>query len=274
MLPNFIKYIPHYLVYLTLLSALSPSQAAYEVERWYVPTPGTSWQWQLSGLVNTSYDVEVYDIDLFDSSPELIASLQAKGHKVICYFSAGSFEDWREDARAFQDSELGKPLDSQWEGEQWLDIRSDNVMKIMNQRLMLAASKGCDGVEPDNVDGYSNDSGFPLTAKDQLMFNRSLALTAHSFGLAVGLKNNVEQVEELVDVFDFAVNEQCFEYDECEALLPFIEAGKAVFHVEYDEALVTDSNKRHAMFEKARSLRFSSMVLPLELDDRFRFSGK
>jgi len=30
--------------------------------------------------------------------------------------------------------------------------------------LDLAAQRGCDGVEPDNVDGYSNDNGFGLTA--------------------------------------------------------------------------------------------------------------
>ena len=36
--------------------------------------------------------------------------------------------------------------------------------------------------------------------------------------------------------FDFAVNEECFRYDECDALEPFVTAGKAVFHVEYDLA--------------------------------------
>ena len=34
------------------------------------------------------------------------------------------------------------------------------------------SSAGCDGVEPDNVDGYVNDTGFDLTAGDQLDFNR------------------------------------------------------------------------------------------------------
>ena len=28
---------------------------------------GSSWQWQLSGTIDTSYDVSVYDVDLFDA---------------------------------------------------------------------------------------------------------------------------------------------------------------------------------------------------------------
>jgi hypothetical protein len=38
----------------------------------------------------------------------------------------------------------------------------------MSTRLALASSKGCDGVDPDNVDGYDNDSGFDLTPSTAL----------------------------------------------------------------------------------------------------------
>ncbi|CAN5191694.1 hypothetical protein BH18ACT4_BH18ACT4_15050 [soil metagenome] len=76
-----------------------------------------------------------------------------------------------------------------------------------------------------------------MTAADQLAYNRWFAAEAHERGLGVALKNDVEQVDELVGDFDFAINEQCFQYDECEALLPFIEAGKAVLHVEYKREL-------------------------------------
>ena len=43
------------------------------------------------------------------------------------------------------------------------------------ERLDLAAAKGCDAVDPDNVDGYANPTGFDLTGDDQLAFNRWLA---------------------------------------------------------------------------------------------------
>lgn len=104
----------------------------------------------------------------------------------------------------------------------------------MRARLNLAASKGCDGVEPDNVDGYQNNNGLGLTASDQLQYNRWLAAEAHKRNLSVGLKNDLDQVRQLVHNFDWALNEQCFEYAECDRLLPFVNAGKAVFGVEYN----------------------------------------
>jgi len=204
-----------------------------EPERWQ-PGPGMSWQWQLSGPLDTSYDVDMYDIDLFDNDAAAIAKLKSEGRAVICYFSAGSFEDWRPDAGDFPPAVIGDPLEG-WEGENWLDVRAlDLLQPIMEARLALAVEKGCDGVEPDNVDGYTNESGFPLVADDQLQYNIWLAEAAHERGLAIGLKNDLNQIPQLVDHFDFAVNEQCFEYDECETLLPFIQAGKAVFGVEYN----------------------------------------
>ena len=201
---------------------------------WWRPPPGTTWQWQLSGSIDTSYDVEMYDIDLFETPPQVIEQLQDAERVVICYFSAGSWEDWRPDAGDFPPTLVGEPLPG-WPGERWLDIRQvEGLAPIMTARLDLAQDKGCDGVEPDNVDGYQNNSGFPLEYADQLSYNRWLAAQAHARGLSIGLKNDLEQVPDLVGDFDWALNEECFAYDECELLLPFIAAGKAVFGVEYE----------------------------------------
>jgi len=246
-------------------SALSAADA-----QWYQPAVGVTWQWQLKGVVNPDYDVELYDIDLFDSSETLIASLQSAGKKVICYFSAGSYENWRADIALFNETVRGNALDG-WPDEQWLDIRADSVLEIMRARLDLAKEKGCDGVEPDNVDGYLNESGFPLTAQDQLAFNRSLAVEAHSRNLSIGLKNDLDQVEALVDEFDFSVNEQCHEFDECSSLDPFIEAGKPVLNAEYLDSYASDSAARKSMCDTANQAKFSTLVLPLDLDDSFRF---
>ena len=51
--------------------------------------------------------------------------------------------------------------------------------------------------------------------------------------MSIGLKNDLAQVADLEPYFDWALNEQCFEFGECESLLPFVRAGKAVFGVEY-----------------------------------------
>jgi len=242
-------------------------------DEWFRPIANVSWQWQLSGTVNTIYNVDIYDIDLFDSPQALIQSLQDVGKKVICYFSAGSYEDWREDADLFNEDEQGHPLDG-WEGEVWLDIRSENVRQVMLKRLDLAKQKGCDGVEPDNVDGYINNTGFPLQVEDQLAFNKFLADAAHRRRLAVGLKNNIAQVAELVDFFDFSINEQCHEFNECEDLKLFIKANKPVFNIEYAEKYVNDSDQLRHLCDQAISSGFHTLVMPLELDDTFRLDCK
>ena len=199
------------------------------------PKPGTSWQWQLSGTLDTSLAVQMYDIDLFDNSKAVISGLQAKGIKVICYVDAGSYEPGRPDSASFTAAVLGKVMDG-WPDEKWLDIRSTVVRDLIGKRFDVAVQKGCDGVEPDNVDGYTNDTGFPLTAADQLDYNRFLANAAHTRNLSVALKNDPDQVKDLVNDFDFELDEQCFQYSECDSLLPFINAGKAVFEVEYGNA--------------------------------------
>lgn len=248
-----------------------PNVPAVKTGNWYRPVAGVTWQWQLKGVVNTGYPVEIYDIDLFDSSVQLIQALKAEGKKVICYFSAGSYEDWRIDKSEFKQNELGKPLDG-FEDEKWLDIRSVNVYNIMAQRLDLAVKKGCTGVEPDNVDGYTNDSGFNLNSNDQLAFNKYLANAAHQRNLSVALKNDLDQIPYLLDYFDFSVNEQCHEYIECNGLEAFIGIGKPVLNAEYLNQYVTNTTKRQELCQLSNNAKFSTLVLPLDLDDQFRFS--
>lgn len=210
----------------------APEATGGAEEIWH-PSPGTTWQWQLTGEIDTSAEAEMYDVDLFEAPVSVVARLHEQGRVVICYLSAGAWEEFRPDAAAFPESVLGNP--NGWGGERWLDIRRLDVLTpIMEARLDLCREKGFDGVEADNVDGYVNDTGFPLAAADQSAYNRFLAEAAHARGLSIGLKNDLDQVEGLEPFFDWALNEECALYDECEALLPFLEAGKAVFHVEYD----------------------------------------
>jgi hypothetical protein len=211
------------------------------------PALNTSWEWRLSSLPAKPFlDVQMYDIDGFAAAENgtIVKALKAAkpGRKLVCYISAGSHEDWRPDADRFPSGVLGKPLD-EWEGERWLDIRqyTGKLGEIMKARLDMCKAAGFDAVEPDNVDAYTNDSGFPLKAADQLAYNAWFANEAHKRGLSVGLKNDVAQIPQLLPYFDFAVNEQCWQYSECTTAQngtygydQFVKAGKAVFHVEYE----------------------------------------
>lgn len=245
---------------------------------WWKPSVGDTWQWQLKGTVNTSYNVKIYDIDLFDTPQATIDLLKSQGKRVVCYFSAGSSENWRADFARFQAADMGNNLDPMWVGERWLDTRSANVRAIMKSRLDLAKSRGCDGVEPDNVDGYTNNPGFPLNAQTQFDYNRFLAEEAHARGMAIALKNDTDQLEALEPYFDFAVNEQCHEYtradgqSECAGYSVFTSKGKPVLNAEYDSKYVNSATERAALCSAARAANLRTLVLAIELDGSIRYS--
>ena len=235
-----------------------------EAGRWR-PDAAESWQWQLQGEINTAYDVDVYDVDLAETPREVLDELRGDGRRIVCYFSAGTWETFR-DGPAPPAEAIGSPLVG-FPDERWLDIRHEAVRGLVVDQLDAARDKDCDGVEPDNVDGFANDTGFDLSASDQLAFNRFVADEAHERDLAVGLKNDLDQLAELVDDFDFAVNEQCHEFDECEALAPFVDSGKPVFNAEYRDEFRRDPEP---VCEAGRRLGLRTLILPIDLDDSFR----
>jgi len=200
------------------------------------PRPGQTWQWELStspSSADLTLNVPWWDIDGFDNTGATVAAIHAKGAHAICYISAGTYENWRPDASSFPASVLG--ASNGWPGEKWLDIRQLSTLEpIMNARLAMCAAKGFDAVEPDNVDGYSNSTGFALTAADQLTYNSWLASAAHAHGMSVALKNDGDQIAQLQPSFDFAIYEQCYQYGECNLLAPFVAVGKAALDVEYN----------------------------------------
>ncbi|RFU40445.1 endo alpha-1,4 polygalactosaminidase [Actinomadura logoneensis] len=233
-------------------------EAAGAAATWWKPRPRVTWQWQLSGRVDTSVRAQVYDVDLFETPAATVARLKKAGRRTICYTAIGSAENWRPDFKRFPARVLGKKVED-WPGERWVDIRRLDVLRpIWAARLDQCRKKGFDGVEPDWMDGYRHDTGFKLTARDQLAFNRMLASMAHQRGLAIGLKNDLDQIPQLVGVMDFAVDEQCAQYGECGRLLPFVKAGKAVFHAEYELPL-------SRFCATSRRLGLSLIRKPLEL---------
>ena len=200
--------------------------------RWNPPQQ-LSWYWQLTGTVNNSYPAAAYDIDGFDNSAGEIASLHAAGKHVICYIDVGTWENWRSDASKFPSSVLGN--DNGWPGERWLDIRQLSVLEpIMTARFQMCKQKGFDAVEPDNMDGFENSTGFSISAQDQLTYDEWVAGEVHSLGLSVLEKNDPDQAAQLQPYFDGVLDEQCNEYSECSAYKSYLSAGKPVLNAEYN----------------------------------------
>jgi hypothetical protein len=205
---------------------------------------------------------KVISLDLYDVSRATMTRLKGAGKYLICYYSAGTSENYRTDAESKRllapNLNLGEVQTGNggvWEGEKWLDIRGfaagtsqtvQTLKQVMTARLTLARDKGCAAVEPDNVDAWDNvvnqnaSAGTParaISAADQLAYNRWTATTAHGLGLSVLLKNDLGQAVALAPSYDGALNEECFDFGtDCTLLTPFRDAGKAIYVVEYQSA--------------------------------------
>ncbi|MFC4013783.1 endo alpha-1,4 polygalactosaminidase [Nonomuraea purpurea] len=200
----------------------------------------------------------VFDIDLYAAeevtgdnetlNTAAVKAIHARGAKAICYIDAGSIEEFRPDYQDFVDwhdkngkSLLGKPFSPEFPNERWANINNDRgqrdfLLEKMAARVDKCVQAGFDGVEFDVVHAHEakkETTGWDVSAATQLTYNKALAGLAHERGLSVALKNDLSQAEELEPYFDYAVNEECFEHEECSELDAFTKAGKAVFHVEY-----------------------------------------
>lgn len=219
--------------------------------------------------------VTVYDVDLFDTNVTEITRMHEFGHRVICYMSAGSFEDWRPDMNNFSESDLGKNLDG-WEGERWLNVSSENVREAMKWRLDLAKEKKCDGVDPDNIDGYDNDTGLNLTEDNAVDYITFLSNYSRGHNLSIGLKNGGSIADRVVNLTHWVVVEQCIQYDECGLYDSFLAALKPVFNVEYPKKSSSNSadvsNATYDKYCEYEDLKgFMTILKNLNLDNWTEF---
>ena len=216
--------------------------SAGESSSYWRPKAGLTWQWQLSETVSEPIDVDVYDID-WEVDPSVVEDLHARGIKVICYVSVGSWEDFRPDADEFPDAVIGNDYDG-WPGEKYVDIRSSELRAIMAKRFDVCQEKGFDAIEPDNMDVFelAADSGFPLTQGDGVEFALWLAEQAHARGLGIGQKNASSITDEIVDEYDWALTESCYsDGDWCGDVSSYTAADKPVFMCEYEAESFADA---------------------------------
>lgn len=228
------------------------------------PTPDKpiSWHWQLTDDFVYPRDVvpgaTVYDIDGEKATAQTVAQLHALGPdvKVICYFDAGVYETYRSDASMFPASVIGSK-DVGWDGSFWLDIRQQDILlPIMRHRMIdWCKNKGFDAIEPDETEVWSNASGFPITKAQNNSYNIAIANMAHELGMSIGLKGNTTEASDLWSYFDFSINEQCWQYSECDNMWNnFIAHGKAVFNIEYSGTPNCTSANSHHMNSAKRDL--------------------
>ncbi|HEY3942730.1 MAG TPA: endo alpha-1,4 polygalactosaminidase [Acidimicrobiales bacterium] len=224
----------------TTTTQASPSVVEGTTGGRWAPAVNATWQWDLSdsppGPVPDG-PVQFIDIDGFDNSAATVAQLHSEGMKVVCYVDVGTAENYRSDFSSFPSSLLG--LSNGWPGEYWLDTSPDGpeystLQAIMTARFQMCADKGFDAVEPDNLDGSENSTGFNLTVTEGDQYAEWIAAEVHSLGMSVAQKNFEDQSSTLEPFFDFVIEEQCYQYTDCSDLEPYVTAHKAVLDVEYD----------------------------------------
>lgn len=219
-----------------------------------------AWQIQLNGMLDTSIDVPWYEVDAFDTGESDIAALHAQGRTVSCYVSVGTDEPWRSDSSKFPALAVGNAL-ADYSREHWVDVRDPDVRAINQNRVALAASRGCDAIELSNLQAHTVESGFPLTLADDLDYTRLLVAAAHAAGLSAGASISDDMVSSLVSELDWGLTEECLAYDTCAAWGALADAGKTVFMIEYGSA--TDAP---VLCPKAAALGFSLVIKRSSLD--------
>jgi hypothetical protein len=185
----------------------------------------------------------VYDIDGANSTAADVAAIHAAGAIAVCYVDVGSLEMGRPDYAQFPASVIGEGVQG-WPGENWLLVTAANqsiILPLMQARFVdWCQAKGFDAIEPDNLDAWTNIT--TVTETDNVAYDLAIGKLAHALPLSIGLKNvmtdlDPTQYASFLGTFDWALNEQCFEYSECGAYTAagsFLPADRAVFDVEYN----------------------------------------
>ncbi len=231
--------------------------------RWE-PQPSDRLHIQFTEALQVPQWASVVEVDSADTSAQTVADLHARGLRVACYISAGSVEDFRADAPLIPTEVIGSPLQD-WPDEHWLDVRRiDLLAPVMRARINECADKGFDAIEFDNVDSWTHQTGFPLTRTHSLRYLRWLIRTGHEHGLAVGLKNATDLIEPLADEVDWALNEQCAQFDECDRYAPLVRRNVPVFVLEYNgrRARACATVKRFGLIGQMKHLNLGAWARP------------
>ncbi|GAA2096599.1 endo alpha-1,4 polygalactosaminidase [Streptomyces albiaxialis] len=146
----------------------------------------------------------------------------ADGLYNICYVNAFQAQPDAEDEWGdllLRDANGDVVYDKEWD-EAFLDLRTadkrERIAKKVGRWIDSCAEKGFQAVEPDNYDSYTRAPDKLLTAKQAQAFIKLLSERAHDKGLAIGQKNTPDLADaRKANGLDFAVAEECGEYDEC-----------------------------------------------------------
>jgi hypothetical protein len=210
-------------------------------------------------LEKTSGSADVVFVDADLVSAAYVSQLKGAGKKVVCYIDAGTLENWRDDTSNFDSAAMASKYKGFGGTEKWLDVTKWETFKApMSKRINEASSKGCQFIEYDNTDCDINmcvpgASASTLQAKQSEYINWLIS-SAHGLGMGVGLKNSQSHIQQFASQIEFAINEECQTYSECDLYSGLVSANKAIFGVEYKShgGSVCSTAKKYHMITKYR----------------------
>lgn len=226
---------------LTLSNVFASTPAAKAAPKVVLPAANATFDYQIGGAYTPAKGVTAVSRDR--------SAKPAAGLYNVCYVNAFQVQpdalDWWEDKHPdliLRDKNNDPVIDEDWD-EALLDTstadKRTRLAKVVGEWVNGCAKSGFQAVEPDNLDSYER-SGGRLTKAHNVAFAKLLADRAHTAGLAIGQKNTTAMVSDRTKIgFDFAVAEECGQYDECGDYVAAF--GNNVIVIEY-----TDSGRRKA----------------------------
>lgn len=267
----------------------SPS-APQATPSWWRPGTGVlPWQWILSHPLNTENAQDmginsrtyqgssaakpvVYDIDGFNNTASVVASIHARGAHAICYVEVGALENYRPDASAFPIATRGNSIPD-YPDERYLDITNETVVSLIKARIAMCRDKGFDAIEPDIDDSYGMNTGFSISLPNEVQYLTNLANYAHSLGMAWGLKNGADAgdpqsfIAAMLPSIDFTVIEEPFYLNTIGNFYPLLyNTNKAAFVAEY----TNDTADAASFCTKATSDHVNAALFSVDLDASIR----
>ncbi|MFE4689816.1 endo alpha-1,4 polygalactosaminidase [Streptomyces sp. NPDC056749] len=182
-----------------------------------LPTAGMPFDYQIGGGYTPPEGVRAISRDREDDP--------ASGQYNVCYVNAfqtqpGALKWWQDTHPdlLLRDGDGEMIIDEGWD-EVLLDTstadRRTQLEEIVGEWIDGCAESGFQAVEPDNLDSFERSKG-KLTQDDNAAFAQALAERAHGDGLAIGQKNTTDLLDRHEEIgFDFAVAEECAQFDEC-----------------------------------------------------------
>ncbi|MEV0900689.1 endo alpha-1,4 polygalactosaminidase [Actinoplanes sp. NPDC049802] len=221
----------------TSASASASATSSAAPGRWTPPPANATFDYQIGGAYTPPSGTTVVSRDS-EATP-------AAGIYDICYLNAfqaqpGAESWWKTNHPdlLLHDKNGELVVDEDWD-ELMLDFSTEAkrtaLTGIVGGWIDRCAAKGFQAVEPDNLDSYTRSGGL-LTQTQAIAYVTSLASRAHAKGLAIGQKNTAElsSANARKAGLDFAVAEECADFDECDAYTASY--GDNVIVIEYSRS--------------------------------------